>query len=75
VIAVIDHYDNLNLTNSERLAANLKNLVNDVYAKNISCKVSAALHQKQKQGAFIGNYAAYGYLKDPAEKNKLVVDR
>jgi DNA invertase Pin-like site-specific DNA recombinase len=74
VIAVTDHYDNLNLTNSERLVANLKNLVNDIYAKDISRKVSAALHQKQKQGAFIGNYAAYGYLKDPNDKNKIVVD-
>jgi DNA invertase Pin-like site-specific DNA recombinase len=74
VIAVNDHYDNINLTNSERLVANLKNLVNDIYAKDISRKVSAALHQKQKQGAFIGNYAAYGYLKDPTDKNKIIVD-
>jgi hypothetical protein len=53
---------------------NCRGTVNDIYAKDISRKVSAALHQKQKQGAFIGNYAAYGYLKDPNDKNKLVVD-
>ncbi|MDR0999732.1 MAG: recombinase family protein [Clostridiales bacterium] len=54
--------------------ANLKNLVNDIYAKDISRKLSAVFHTKQKNGEFIGNYAAYGYLKDPENKNRLVVD-
>jgi DNA invertase Pin-like site-specific DNA recombinase len=74
VIAVNDHYDNLNLTNGERMVANLKNLVNDLYAKDISRKSAAALRIKQKQGAFIGTYASYGYLKDPNDKNKIIVD-
>jgi DNA invertase Pin-like site-specific DNA recombinase len=74
LIAINDSYDNLNLTNSERLVANLKNLVNDIYAKDISRKSSSALHQKQREGAFIGSYAAYGYLKTPDDKNKIIVD-
>jgi DNA invertase Pin-like site-specific DNA recombinase len=74
LIAVTDSYDNLNITSGGQLVANLKNLVNDIYAKDISRKVSAALHTKQKNGEFIGNYAAYGYLKDPDNKNKIVVD-
>ena len=74
VIAINDHYDNLNLSNGGRMVANLKNLVNDLYAKDISRKSSAALRTKQKQGAFIGTYASYGYLKDPNDKNKIIVD-
>jgi DNA invertase Pin-like site-specific DNA recombinase len=74
LIAVNDSYDNISLTSGERLVANLKNLVNDIYAKDISRKVSSALHTKQKNGEFIGNYAAYGYLKDSENKNCLVVD-
>jgi DNA invertase Pin-like site-specific DNA recombinase len=74
LIAVTDGYDNLHITNNQQLVANLKNLVNDIYAKDISRKVSTALHSKQKSGAFIGNFAAYGYLKDPNDKNKIVVD-
>jgi len=74
LIAVNDGYDGLNLTNGERLVSNLKNLVNDIYAKDISRKSSAALRIKQKQGAFIGTYASYGYLKDPTNKNKIIVD-
>ena len=61
VIAVNDGYDSLNLTNGERLVTGLKNLVNDIYAKDISRKVIAAMHTKQKNGEFLGGYAAYGY--------------
>lgn len=73
-IAVNDNYDSLNVTESNRLAFSLKNLVNDVYAKDISRKSSSALRQKQKNGAFIGSYAAYGYIKTPGDKNSIVVD-
>ncbi|GHV33401.1 resolvase [Clostridia bacterium] len=74
LIAVNDLYDNLHLTNNERLISGLKNLVNDIYAKDISRKSAAALAIKQKNGEFIGDYAAYGYLKDPADKHRLIVD-
>lgn len=63
LIAVNDRYDSINLSNGERLVSNLKNLVNDIYAKDISRKVSAAFHTKQKKGVFIGNQAPYGYEK------------
>jgi DNA invertase Pin-like site-specific DNA recombinase len=74
LIAVNDGYDNLNITTNTQLMANLKNLVNDIYAKDISRKVSAALHTKQQNGDFIGSYASYGYLKIPGEKNTIAID-
>jgi DNA invertase Pin-like site-specific DNA recombinase len=74
LIAVNDGYDNLDITTSGQIIANLKNLVNDIYAKDISRKVSAALHTKQQEGKFIGSYAAYGYLKTPDDKNAIVID-
>ena len=74
LIAVTDNYDNLNLTNGERLVSGLKNLVNDIYAKDISRKVCAAMRTKQKNGEFIGSLACYGYLKDSQNKNKLVIN-
>jgi len=74
LIAVNDGYDSLNLTNSGRLVSNLKNLVNDIYAKDISRKVIAAMQTKQKNGEFLGRYAAYGYLKDPANPKKIVLN-
>lgn len=74
LIAVNDGYDNISLTTGEQLVANLKNLVNDIYSKDISRKVSASAHSRQKQGLFIGAYPMYGYLKDPADKHKIIVD-
>jgi hypothetical protein len=74
IIAINDNYDNLNLTNNQQLITNLKNLVNDMYAKDISKKIATVFRMKQKNGDFVGTYASYGYLRDPENKNKIVVD-
>ena len=52
----------------------LKNLMNDIYAKDISQKVYSALDTKKRSGEFIGNFAAYGYVKSPEDRHKLVVE-
>lgn len=46
-------------------------VVNDLYARDISKKVRAALDTKKRMGKFIGSMPPYGYLKDPADKNRL----
>ena len=74
LIAVNDGYDSLSLTNGKRLVSNLKNLVNDIYSKDISRKVITAIRTKQRNGEFIGGYAAYGYLKDPLDPKKIIVN-
>lgn len=73
-IAVNDNYDSQSLTSSDQLGASLKNVVNDIYAKDISRKSGSALKAKRQRGEYIGNYAPYGYLKDPENKNHLIVD-
>ena len=52
----------------------LKNVFNTQYAKDISGKVRSAFAVKQKRGEFVGAFASYGYLKDPNQRNKLMVD-
>lgn len=52
----------------------LKNVFNTQYAKDISDKVRSAFKTKQKRGEFCGAFACYGYLKDPENKNRLIVD-
>jgi len=74
VIAINDGYDSLTLTNGGRLVSNLKNLVNDIYAKDISRKSSAALRMKQKQGLHCCAFAPYGFMKDPDNKNRLIIN-
>ena len=51
-----------------------KNLLNDMYVQDISRKIKSALLARQKQGKFIGAKAPYGYKKDPADKNHLLID-
>ena len=51
-----------------------KAIFNDMYAKDISKKVKASLVTKKKQGLFLGTFAPYGYIKDPNDKYKLVID-
>lgn len=74
-IAVTDGYDSSSSDITEDgLIVPLKNLINDIYAKDLSQKIGSALHIRQKQGKYIGVSAPYGYVKDPADHGKLVVD-
>ena len=74
-IAVNDHYDSADTTNdSDQIIVPFKNLVNDAYCRDISIKIRSQLDIKRKKGQFIGNYAGYGYFKDPEDKNHLVID-
>lgn len=61
-ISVCDHYDSFapNAKNQE-LSMNIKNLVNDAYAKDISAKERAAKRMAQKNGEYVGATAPYGY--------------
>lgn len=54
--------------------APFKNILNDMYAKDLSRKVKAAKRQRAKNGFFISAQAPYGYKQDPSNKNHLVVD-
>ena len=49
-------------------------IMNDMYAKDISKKISSVKHDKQRKGLFIGGKAVYGYRMHPTEKNRIVID-
>lgn len=75
-IAVNDHYDSANEeSDADHIIIPFKNLINDAYCKDISIKIRSQLDVKRKNGKFIGSFAGYGYLKDPKDKNHLVVDK
>lgn len=74
-IAINDQYDNAKESgDAEQIIVPFKNLINDAYCRDISIKVRSQLDVKRKNGKFIGSFAAYGYLKDPKDKNHLIVD-
>ena len=52
-----------------------KNLMNDEYARDISNKVRSVLDNKKLNGQFIGSSAPYGYLRDPNNKYKFIIDK
>lgn len=74
-IAVNDNFDTLTAERTqEGYIVPLKNLINEVYSKDISKKIDAALTTKQRNGEFIGAWAPYGYRKDPANKHHLIIN-
>ena len=73
-IAVNDNYDSLNHSTGDSLVLPVKNFLNDSYSRDISIKVRSSFESRRQDGEFIANYTAYGYLRDPENKNKLVID-
>ena len=74
LVAVTDGFDTEKGDGMGVMAASIKNLVNDVYSRDISRKIISAFRTKQRNGEFIGLAAPYGYLKSKKNKNRLVVD-
>ena len=75
-ISVIENVDSFeNPDSMDNLIVPFKNLLNDAYAKDLSKKVRSALLTKRLNGEFIGTTATYGYLKDPKDKHKLIIDK
>jgi len=51
-----------------------KAIMNDMYAKDISKKITSVKRDKQKKGLFIGGKAPYGYKLSETQKNTIVID-
>lgn len=49
-------------------------IMNDMYARDISRKITSVKRDKQKKGMFIGGKAPYGYRLSEHVKNAIVVD-
>ena len=73
-IAINDNYDTAHLDSASSLMLPFKNLINDSYCRDTSIKIRSHFDVKRRNGEFIGSFAAYGYAKDPDNRNRLVVD-
>lgn len=74
-ISVIDHFDsNTATTNDTHLLVPVKNFVNDNYCRDISQRVRTHQDTMRKNGLYIGAYVAYGYKKNPNDKNTIIID-
>lgn len=70
-IAMNDGIDTLRENNE---IAPFKNILNEMYSLDISKKVRASYRLKATKGDFTGCVSPFGYVKDPANKNHLLVD-
>ena len=68
-IAIANNFDSDKENND---IAPFMNILNDMYARDISRKIKAAKLQRAKSGVFIGSQVPYGYINN---KGRLIVDQ
>ena len=66
--------DGIDTNREDNDIAPFKNILNDMYAKDLSRKVKVAKRQRAYKGLFISAQTPYGYKIDPMDKNHLIVD-
>jgi len=75
-ISITDGYDSLTCDDAEgALMIPLKNMINDVYAKDISRKIITSFRARQEKGEFLPAFAPYGYVKSKEVAYRYEVDR
>lgn len=75
-ISINDNYDSLTANESEtHLILPVKSFVNDSYCRDISTKIRSNLAAKRQHGDYVGAFVAYGYMKNPADKTKIIIDK
>ena len=70
-IAINDNFDSLKSDND---IAPFKNILNNMYSRDLSRKVKSSLRQRLKNGLYCFGRVPYGYKRKPDNKNKLVID-
>ena len=71
-IAITDNYDSVN--KQEMDIAPFKNILNDMYSRDISKKVLAGRMTRSRQGKFCGGQPPLGLMRDPDDNGHLIID-
>jgi DNA invertase Pin-like site-specific DNA recombinase len=71
-IAITDGVDSLN--RQEMDITPFKNILNDMYSRDISKKVLAGWMARSRQGKFLGGPTPYGLMRDPNDHGHLIID-
>lgn len=73
-IAVADGFDTGKEGNeNKQMASEIKNLVNDMYAKDFSKKAKLHLRQRREEGSYVGGPPPYGYRAEWSEKRRVLL--
>lgn len=72
-IAINDGYDS-DKDDHLGMMAPIRNIMNEMYARDTSKKIKSALHTRKMQGKYLCTTAPYGYKKDPTDSTHLIID-
>ena len=67
-------YDNVDTFDGDNEITPFKNVLNEMYSRDISKKVHASYHLQATKGKFTGVVPPLGYQKDPEKKGHLLID-
>ena len=56
------------------ITVGVTNVLNESVSATTSVNVRGSLNVRRNNGDFIGSFASYGYIKDPEDRHKLIVD-
>lgn len=56
------------------LTLGVQNVINESVSATTSVNIRGTLNVARRQGKFIGSFPTYGYLKDPNDHHKLIID-
>lgn len=73
-IAVNDGLDSIRPADVDSLDTSFKALLYDLYSRDLSRKIRSAKRFRAQNGEYMSAKPRYGYARDPAKKNHLVID-
>ena len=71
-ISLSDYADSFQKGNRKNIQIN--SLVNQWFLEDLSENIKSVMTHKKKQGQYVGALAPYGYIKDPNDRHKLIID-
>ena len=73
-IAITEQYDSIKQMDcNQALSMHLKNIANELYARDIAEKVTASKRMKMERGEYIGGVPPYGYMVEKISGKRTLV--
>jgi len=74
-VRFISLYDRVDTAKSkDNLIMAITNVMNSFYARQSSSKTKAAHRARAQDGMYLAGHALFGYMKDPNDRHKLIID-
>lgn len=71
-ISLLDYADSFQQGSRKNIQIN--SLVNQWYLEDLSKNIRDTMNNKKKQGQYTGAFTPYGYIKDPIDKHRMIID-